>query len=233
MVVITLASLMLVSLPSVETTEGKLFLMGGGSTTPEVTKAFIAECGGPKSLIIVMSQTRQEPSKGAGSVDLLKENGAENVRLVADVEPNDDRRKAVGQELAQAKGVWIPGGDQNLFMDRWGAEWLQKEFSSALKRGTNFFGTSAGAMIMSNPMIAGPGKEKDTVEIVPGIGLTKALIDTHFKERNRSTRLENGIKQTGSKQWIGLDSSEWVVIHKGEIIRVVGDPLIVGMTIKK
>ncbi|QYK54150.1 MAG: cyanophycinase [Fimbriimonadaceae bacterium] len=233
MVVIALASLMLVSLPSVESREGKLFLMGGGSTTPEVAKAFIAECGGPKSLIIVMSQTRQEPSNGAGSVELLKENGAENVRLVSDSEPNNDRRKAVGKELVQARGIWIPGGDQKLFMDRWGAGWLQKEFSSALKRGTNFFGTSAGAMIMSNPMIAGPGKEKDTVEIVPGIGLTKALIDTHFRERNRAARLENGIKQTGCRQWIGLDSSEWVVLHKGEVIRVVGDALIVGVAIKK
>lgn len=233
MVAVTVASLLMLNSFGQEPAEGKLYLMGGGSTTSEVTKAFIAECGGPEAKILVLSQTRVEPPKGSSSVELLAENGATNASLIADVDLSEFRRAEVAQELATAKGVWIPGGDQKLFMDRWGAAWLKKHFSAALKRGTNFFGTSAGAMIMSDPMIAGPGEVKDTVELAPGIGLTKALIDTHFVERNRAARLADGVKKSGAKQHIGLDASEWVVIHRGDVIRIVGKPLIFGIEIKK
>ena len=212
---------------------GKLYLMGGGSTTEEVTRAFIAECGGVDSRIVVMPQTREEPWRGASSVELLAEYGAKNVVLLSvDTVEEQDRKIAEG-ELKLAKGVWIPGGDQRKFMDRWGGEWLRREFGAALQRGTNFFGTSAGAMVMSDPMIAGPGEVADSVEIRPGIGLFTGLVDTHFRERAREKRLADGLRQVGHTRAAGLDAGEWIVVWKGEVVRMVGKPYLNDIPVKK
>jgi cyanophycinase len=203
--------------------------MGGGSTTVEVVREFLGACGGPESLVVVMPQTREEPWRGTSSVELLEENGAKNVVLLGhDVVIAMDREKA-GELLRSAKGVWIPGGDQRRFIDRWGVEWLRTEFRAALNRGVNFFGTSAGAMIMSDPMISGPGKEEKTVEIRPGIGLFDGLIDTHFRERSREARLEHGLGQVGHRRALGLSEGEWVVVWKGQVVKKVGEPLIQGV----
>jgi cyanophycinase len=228
-----IASLMVGALLGADQEPGKLFLMGGGSTTVEVTKAFIEDCGGASARLIVMAQTREDPARGLSSVELLQDNGARNVALISvDRVANSDRATAA-KELREAKGVWIPGGDQRLFVDRWSPEWLREEFGSALKRGTNFFGTSAGAMIMSNPMIAGPGEADGTVEIRPGIGLFEGLVDTHYRERNREARLKDGMKQVGHSRAIGLDAGEWVVVWRGEIVKIVGKPFVSEIPIKK
>lgn len=228
-----IASLIVGVVIGVEPEPGKLFLMGGGSTTVEVTKAFIGECGGVDARLVVMAQTREDPARGISSVELLQENGAKNVTLISVDRVADGDRAAAAKELREAKGVWIPGGDQGLFVERWSPGWLREEFGSALKRGTNFFGTSAGAMIMSNPMIAGPGEAEGTVEIRPGIGLFDGLVDTHYRERNREARLKDGLKQVGHSRALGLDAGEWVVVWKGEIVKIVGKPFVSAIPIKK
>lgn len=228
-----IASLMVGVVLGVDPEPGKLFLMGGGSTTVEVTRAFIEECGGEDARLVVMAQTREDPARGISSVELLQENGAKNVTLISVDRVSDGDRATAAKELREAQGVWIPGGDQRLFVDRWSPEWLREEFGLALKRGTNFFGTSAGAMIMSNPMIAGPGETEGTVEIRPGIGLFGGLVDTHYRERNREARLKDGLKQVGHSRAVGLDAGEWVVVWKGEIVKIVGKPFVSEIPVKK
>ncbi len=217
---------------SVATSSGKLYLAGGGTTSKEVAQAFIADCGGGESLILVMPQTRVDPPKGISSVEFLKKHGAKNVVLLAQSEPTDKDRADVSEYLKKAKGVWVPGGDQKLFPQRWGIEWLRKEFRLAYDNGVNFFGTSAGSMMMSDPMIGGPGELLDTVELKPGIGLFPGLIDTHFGTRQRNSRFEDGLKKRGTRVGIGLDEEEWVVFQDGVIIKIEGKPLILGIPLK-
>lgn len=211
---------------------GRLFIAGGGSTPDAVADRFIEACGGPDQLIVVLGQTREEPQNARSSAEFLRERGAKKTKLYDQQEIHESDRIALLDDLKTARGVWVPGGDQALFMDRWTPAWLQKNFPPALKRGVNFFGTSAGAMIMSNPMIAGPGTKKDTVEIRAGIGLLDALIDTHYRERSRQARLQNGIKQTKAERWIGLDAGEWIIVKDGEVIFVSGEPEIHGLKIR-
>ncbi|MFM9874215.1 MAG: cyanophycinase [Fimbriimonadaceae bacterium] len=216
----------------VDPQSGRLYLAGGGTTSTELANSFIQDCGGPSSLILVMSQTRVEPERGSSSVDFLKENGAKNVVLIGVADPKESDRKSVSDYLKKTRGIWIPGGDQKLFPKRWGVEWLRTEFTEALSRGVNFFGTSAGSMIMSDPMIAGPGSEADTVEFAPGIGLFPGLIDTHFVARGRKKRFEDGLRQRKSQIGVGLDEGEWIVYQDKAIIRIIGKPLILGVPLK-
>lgn len=215
--------------PDIETQSGRLFLMGGGETTPDVVTAFIGACGGGDASIVVLSQMREEPWRGSGSVELLAENGARNVTLVSYVEITEKERALTEKILEGAAGIWLPGGDQELFMNRWKASWLKPLFGRLVRKGVNFFGTSAGAMMMSDPMIYGPGGEPDTVQIGEGIGLVPFLVDTHFVERNRMARLQNGIQQTSAKKALGLDAGEWVMVRDGKIIQAKGNPWTYGM----
>ncbi|MCU0316776.1 MAG: Type 1 glutamine amidotransferase-like domain-containing protein [Fimbriimonadaceae bacterium] len=207
---------------------GTLFLVGGGNTPEIVPRRFIEACGGPEALILVIGQVREEPPRAISSVELLQESGAKNVRLIDKSRFTDADKSDLAASLSKAKGVWIPGGDQNLLIKRLGAPWLREHFSVALKRGTHFFGTSAGAMVMSHPMITGNGEVAGTATSGAGIGLVDFLIDTHFRERNREARLRFALRETGHKKAVGLEASEWILVRDGKIIETHGTPFLLG-----
>lgn len=202
---------------------GGLWLVGGGSTPVEVVREFVAESGGGAELIVVLSQMREEPWRGAGSVELLAEHGARNVLLLSFVEIGEQERAVAAEAIGRARGVWLPGGDQELFMERWGAAWLGGLLRRRVAEGLNVFGTSAGAMAMSGPMmIAGPGDREGTVSLKPGLGLTAFLVDTHYRERGREPRLADGVRRSGVSGALGLSEGEWVVLRGGVVEKAVG-----------
>lgn len=210
---------------------GKLFLVGGGKTPDEVPKRFIEACGGPESLIIVMPLTSAEPDKTTSSLDFLKENGAKNLYHFNFAAPTDAQREELKSKLKDARGIWIPGGVQARFIERLGKAWVDAEIKPLLKRGVNFYGTSAGSMLCSDPMIEGPGTEPDTARTGPGIGLTKWLIDTHFNERKREPRLRFAMAQIKNSFGLGLNERDWVVIQDDKIIERHGNPVVIeGLT---
>jgi cyanophycinase len=205
---------------------GRLFLVGGGSTPAAVRERFIAECGGPDAKIIVLPLASAEPD-GASSVRALEQSGARNVVLFNKANPTDADREELKRHLEDVRGIWMPGGVQSRIVERLGKAWLDENFKPLLARGVHFFGTSAGAMVCSDPMITGPGSEPDTARTGPGLGLTTWVIDSHFRERNREGRLRHALKTTGMTRGIGINEREWVVIENDKIIEIHGDPLII------
>lgn len=197
---------------------GKLYLMGGGSTTTEVVQSFLKDCGSKDALIIVFPQTRQTPANGASSVELLAENGATRVVLLSATQPTNEQKQQAADLLKQAKGIWVPGGDQSLFIDRWGLDWLKTNFTQAIKNGTNYFGTSAGAMILAPTMITGYGDSHDEATTRPALNLVPWIVDTHYAERTRQNRLQHALKSTEIKQGIGLNEGVWIIVQNNKII---------------
>ena len=134
---------------------GAFLLAGGGTTTKEMVEEFAKLCGGKDGRILVLAQTREDPTKGASSLTFLKENGFSDPLLIEDKELSVERKKSLEDEFAKAIGFWVPGGNQNLVIERFGQKWFHDNVSLAIKRGANWFGTSAGAMVVSDPMIGG------------------------------------------------------------------------------
>jgi cyanophycinase len=204
---------------------GIIILAGGGSTSSAMAQRFIKEVG-KDSEIVVLAQMRQEPARSQSSVDFLKEEGASKVTLISDVSFSDARRKEVAVIMSKAKGFWMPGGDQGLFTERFGADWIGAELRKAQKRGASFFGTSAGAMLCSETMINGSLSD-GIPRLSPGLSLAPGfLIDTHFSERKREPRLQSGLGTLRAKKkglvGLGLDEKAWVVIRDGKIIESTG-----------
>lgn len=207
---------------------GPLIAAGGGETSPGMVRAFLRAIGGPDRTVVVLALTREDPkASGPASVELLREHGATRVLLIDEADPAPGDLATWEGWIGEARGVWIPGGDQNLVIERLPAAWRERVLCGAHRRGVAFFGTSAGAMLLSDPMIAGNGDELGTANTNAGLGLTRFLIDTHYRERSRQARLRHAIAATGAGRAIGLDSGEWVVIWGDRIVRRHGRPEVI------
>lgn len=205
-------------------TPGSLFLSGGGTTPPEIVEAFFKACGGKSARVIVLPLASEKPD--GGSEEFLKEHGATNTFLFAKAQPTANDLKMLRKEFGRAKGIWMPGGVQERYIQRLGKAWCDANLKPLLEKGVNFYGTSAGSMVCSEIMITGPGKEPDTAETAPGFALTNWVIDTHFKQRNREGRLQHALKTTGLKKGVGINEREWIVIRSDKIVEQHGTPTI-------
>lgn len=208
-------------------TGGKLFLVGGGTTPPEIVDRFITECGGPNGLIVVMPLASAEPETTTGSLDLLKEHGAKNTFFFGKSEPTTEDLNQLKTQLDKAKGIWMGGGVQERIVQRLGKPWIEKNLAPLVKKGLHVYGTSAGSMVCAEVMITGPGKEPDTAETGPGLGVTTWVIDTHFSQRNREGRLRHALKTTKRERGIGINEREWIVIQDDKIVEKHGKPLVI------
>ncbi|MCG9895947.1 MAG: Type 1 glutamine amidotransferase-like domain-containing protein [Fimbriimonadaceae bacterium] len=197
---------------------GPLFLAGGGSTSGDVVRSYL-DAVGRDSLIVVFGQVREEPARAESSREWLIENGARFVVLLPFERITPVERSTAEALLAKAGGVWIPGGDQNLLMERFGEEWARTHIGGAVRRGAAYYGTSAGAMLAGDWMIGGNGEDPGTAVYRRGLGLTDWLIDSHYAERRRQARLAWTAERLKITTTVGLNEGEWIEIRDGRIVR--------------
>jgi cyanophycinase-like exopeptidase len=135
---------------------------------------------------------------------------------------------ATRARFLRAKGLWLPGGDQGLFMQRLGSSFAKDLFQLAHRRGVSVFGTSAGAMLMSDPMIDG-WEDNTRPKRSPGLGLIPVLVDTHYRERERQGRLRFAFENWNSHtRALGLSEGEWILWQGGRVRQSSGRPEWVG-----
>jgi cyanophycinase len=90
-------------------------------------------------------------------------------------------------------------------------------------------GTSAGASVMSETMlVSGPSDDShrvgDTLRMAPGLGLTQALIiDQHFAQRGRLSRLLGAVAQNPRLLGVGIDEDTAIIAREGNEFEVVGN----------
>jgi cyanophycinase len=198
---------------------GAFLLVGGGKTTPEMVSTFAELCGGKSGTIIVLPQCHKNPQDGNSSVALLQKSGFTNIWMAPYSDLIDSDRSELESKLDHAAGIWVPGGDQSLFLSRFGLAWCQRVFPKLIERGVNWFGTSAGAMIVGNPMLVGDKSSE-------GIGLIDAIVDTHYFVRHRELRLRKAFFGCRVQYGFGLDEGEWIVLRDNLIQKKVGTPQI-------
>jgi cyanophycinase len=133
------------------------------------------------------------------------------------------------RDIRDATGIFMTGGDQKRLLAIIGGTALDAEMHVALKlRGACIGGTSAGASAMSGHMLA-QGRaelhpEKGSVSLAAGLGfLHKVVVDQHFSERQRLSRLLSVVAQNPYLQGIGIDEDTALVIERGVGIEVLGE----------
>ena len=93
--------------------------------------------------------------------------------------------------------------------------------------GVHLAGTSAGAAIMCEHMIAGgrsgPSPRESGVELAPGLGLTnRVIIDQHFSQRGRMGRLLAALSFNPFVSGLGIDENTAAFIAPDGELEVVG-----------
>jgi cyanophycinase len=215
-------------------TTASVLLIGGGKTPVAAVRAFIKAAGGSEARIVVLAQTEENAREGAPlSAAQFREQGATSVEAPVDL--------PVAQVLAlleQARGVWIPGGDQNRFMTAFPeSSGVPAAIRAVYRRGGVVGGTSAGASLLGDLMPT--GAKSDSADLQEGgcpvqaalRVLPDTIIDQHFLVRNRLPRLLTAVLEHPRCRGIGLDEGAWATL-KNNILKVGQGQVILLQVVK-
>ena len=135
--------------------------------------------------------------------------------------------------VRDADVVYFTGGDQLRLTSVLGGSPLLEAIRDKYLEGCVVAGTSAGAAAMSATMIfqgaaTDGGMRKGNVQMTPGLGfLPHAVVDTHFVNRGRFSRLLEVITSTPRLLGIGIGEDTAIVVRHGTELEVVGRGLVV------
>jgi cyanophycinase len=211
---------------------GKLLIIGGAEDRQNeriILKKFIELSGGNQAKLKFILAASSEPSSVWSSYSNVFNNlGATNVEPIALLSREDAYNPSVVSNLLAADGIFITGGDQSRLMtELWETPAFRAIHQVFYLNGICIAGTSAGAAVMSRQMIA-QGQapiitQKDVVSFDIGLGLVSmAIIDQHFSQRRRLTRLLSALAQRPDLLGVGIDENTGLVITINESIEVIG-----------
>ena len=147
--------------------------------------------------------------------------------LTRRLDPMNQERVALLDTLEQATGVFLTGGNQLRISTIIGGTSAAKLIRTGNARGVHVAGTSAGASILSEHMIAfgkeGSSPRAGSVRLAPGLGLTnRFIIDQHFRQRDRLGRLTAALAYNPFAIGIGLDEDTAAFIGPDNTLEVEG-----------
>ena len=229
------------SLQSQARSRGTLLIVGGGPQPPALVEEFVRLAGGRgRARIAVFAMASQDGLAGGEekAVDLRTLGAAAtNIWITHEQAATD----SVAHLLDGMTGIWFGGGDQvrlaNILRDSPTLRAIRMRFAAGAVVG----GTSAGAAVLSTPMITGdeekPGGARppeDSTEhwmtiarndVITQQGfdfLRTAIVDQHFVRRRRHNRLLSLVLESSQKLGVGIDESTALRIGPDGIWHVLG-----------
>jgi cyanophycinase len=210
---------------------GTLFAIGGAEAKLRrrtVLEAFVAAAGGSDARIAVVSSAS---SLGVQVVEVYKGVFTSlGAREVIPLRP-ESRTQAQDPDLVEPLGkvsaIFLSGGNQLKLSSFITGTPFGDAIQEAYQRGAVVGGTSAGASILAEHMIAfgagGSTPKQRMSQLSAGLGLLRGVvIDQHFEQRNRYGRLLSLVAQSPSLLGLGVDEDTAAVIHDGSRLTVVG-----------
>lgn len=153
--------------------------------------------------------------------------GAKRMHRI-DVRTREDARDERHIETVGRCGiVFFTGGDQLRLTNVLGGSPLMEAIRTGHEQGAVVAGTSAGAAAMSSTMIyngqAADALRKGAVRMSSGLGFVDGIvIDSHFLERGRFTRLMEVGATNPEYIGVGLGEDAGVIFHPGGIMEAIG-----------
>jgi len=211
-------------------TRGWIVPIGGAENKENdrrILERFVQVSGGSTANIVVIPTASRMHETGPRYETIFKELGADQV-TVMDFDTRRDCQEAGRlQRLEEATGIFFTGGNQLRLSTLLGGTPVAKLVRVRNAHGVTVGGTSAGASILSEHMIAfgdeGSSVISGSVRLAPGLGLTnRFIIDQHFRQRDRLGRLITALSYNPFSVGIGLDEDTAVFIGPDETLEVEG-----------
>lgn len=224
------------------TPKGKLIAIGGAEDKGNaegrgehafiedgILKRVVDEAGGPGARIALITAASSIPEEVAANyVEAFSKLGITDLDVL-EIRERTDVKPDMIKRLAKCDAVMMSGGNQLRLTTIFGGT----AFLQLMKRryqeeaGFTIAGTSAGAMCMSSTMIyqghSSSGLIKGGVKMTTGAALIyDVIIDSHFVERGRFSRLAQAVAANPAAIGIGLGEDTGVVITNGDMLETIG-----------
>ncbi|TYB78433.1 cyanophycinase [Bizionia myxarmorum] len=195
----------------------------------------VREAGGKNAKIIIIPTASSIPVEvGENYLAAFATLGCTNV-TVLDIRTQEDSEKAdYINHIKAADCVMFSGGDQSKISKYIGDSTIHKLLLDRYKNDIGFViaGTSAGAMAMSNEMIAGGSSAKSfvkgAVKMRKGLSfIPKLVIDTHFIQRGRFGRITEAIAKFPDVTGFGFAEDTGMIIKNGNDCTVIGSGMVI------
>ena len=193
----------------------------------QILKRFVQLSGGRDADIVVIPTASRLANTGSRYVDLFERLEAGRTTIVDFADREDGQRDDYLRALENASGVFFTGGNQLRISTILGGTPAAKLIRNRNAQGVHVAGTSAGASILSEHMIAfgkeGSSPRAGSVRLAPGLGLTnRFIIDQHFRQRDRLGRLVAALAYNPFAIGIGLDEDTAAFIGPDNTLEVEG-----------
>ena len=211
-------------------TRGFLIPIGGAEGKRKkdrhILEKFVGLCGGKDAKILVIPTASKLGETGPSYQAIFEELGARS-RCI----PVERREDCFGDEILEvldrSTGIFITGGNQLRLSTILGGTPVARKIRAMNANGIPLAGTSAGAAIMPEHMIAGgrsgPSPRESGVELAPGLGLTnRVIIDQHFSQRGRMGRLLAALSFNPFVCGLGIDENTAAFIGPDGEAEIVG-----------
>lgn len=193
-----------------------------------ILRKFMELSGGKDASVLIVPVPSDFPVVTATLYKSIFENlGIKKIKVLDATSRQEILKVDEKKILEDVTGVFLTGGDQMRLSSILGGTKFLLELKESIKKGTTIAGSSAGASSMSSTMIVrGEPKVqplKDSIRLCPGLGILKnIIIDQHFTERNRLSRLITAISYNPNNLGIGIDENTAVHIKKNGVLEVLG-----------
>jgi cyanophycinase len=211
-------------------TRGWIIPIGGAENKENdrrILERFVGCAGGRDADIVVIPTASRLHETGPRYERLFRDIGAAHVEVMDFDTRRDCQEPRRLERLEQATGIFFTGGNQLRLTTLLGGTPVAKLVRIRNASGVTVGGTSAGASILSEHMIAfgdeGSSVISGSVRLAPGLGLTnRFIIDQHFRQRDRLGRLLTALAYNPFAIGIGLDEDTAAFIGPDETVEVEG-----------
>ena len=229
-----------------ESPKGTLLIVGGGPIPDAVLDRFVTLAGGKgRARIVIFPMASESADAGVELAEDFRKLGAEAERVVLTHDEAESTNAA--RRLDGVTGIWFGGGDQARLTAAIGKTPVEAAIHERYRAGAVVGGTSAGAAVMSTPMITGDEKHpggrrppekdstdafmtiaRDDVVTIDGFGMIRGtIVDQHFVRRRRSNRLLSVVLEHPELVGIGIDESTALEVPPSGPWRVLGESVAV------
>ncbi len=210
--------------------QGSVMAIGGAEDKFRdrvVLSRFVSLSGGPDARIVVIPTASSIESAGERYKAIFLGMGVAQVDIAVIGDRPDANTDLVAAMIGQATGIFMTGGNQMRLAAIIGGTRAMYAIQERNLQSAVVAGTSAGASILSSHMVAfgstGNSPKMRMAQMVAGFGMvTGAIIDQHFRQRDRIGRLMMMVASNPSLLGVGVDEDTAAIFTNDGCLEVIG-----------
>lgn len=198
---------------------------------PRILRRFVEVSGGAEARIAILPTASSLPDTGERYEEIFRRLDVADAYALPYNTRDDAARADWLARLEEATAVFLTGGNQLRISAVLGGTEVAKAIRRLNARGATVGGTSAGAAILPEHMIAygeaGATPHAGQAVLSPGLGMTnRVVVDQHFRQRDRLGRLLSALAYNPFAVGLGLDEDTAAFIAPDDVLHVVGSDAI-------